>query len=240
MACDEDAQRLRGTVVRVELLDALLREEHVRAALGGRGGGDLPDDAVLRGDAAVGEDHRVADGLPAARCDDHLVVRRGLASFAQDEAGQRRGLPGVRLDDRGDGGIRAVDGERNGDIGDHAVHAGQGRDVTRGVDGQRRALAQGDWDVLRHLHLLRCSDHDVDRGIALGREPSAHPGFDEHSEPRHQGARDEHRDRHSDEAAPVVTKIRPDQSAQRQRPRHHHSPSALMRSLIWAGVAPSR
>lgn len=210
------------------------------AAFGCDRSGDLADDAVLRRHAAVGKDDRVAHGTTAADGDDDLIRRRGFLPLMQLEAGQSGGGPGVRLDHDGTSRIRFLQDERNRDVGDDAVDSRKGGDVAHRVDRQRRALPEGNRQVLRHIHLLWRTDHDVDRGVALGRQPSAHAGFDEHAEARHQCARDEHRDRHADEASAVMAKVGADKSPQTQRPRHHHSPNALMRALICAGSAPSR
>lgn len=90
--------------MRVELVDATLAEEHVRSSLRHHRCRDLADHAVLRRDAAVREDDRVAHGKTAARGDDDLVGCRGLLTLAQLEAGQRSGGPRVRLDQDGTAG----------------------------------------------------------------------------------------------------------------------------------------
>jgi hypothetical protein len=201
---------------------------------------DLADDAVFRGEAAMGQHDRVAHGMTATGGDDHLVGRGRLLTLVQLEAGQGGGRPGVRLDRGRAAGIRTLQCERNRHVDDDAVDSRKGGDVAHRIGGQRHAFPQGNREILRYINLLRRADHDVCRGIALGRQTPAHAGLDEHSEAGHQRARDEHRDRHPDEAPAVVTKIRADESAETQLLRHHHSPSALMRSVICCAVPPSR
>lgn len=99
---------------------------------------DDADDAVLRRYPAVREGHGVAHGLAGDGRDDDLVGGGGFATLAQDESGQGRRGPRVRLD-----GCRILcRDERDRDVGDDALDAGDRGDLLRGIRGKRGALAQ--------------------------------------------------------------------------------------------------